>query len=205
MDYQIISRNCEIINNLFSGIAYVGLLLGYEFVHDAMEDELIIKFLQSYMDREATSTLKPVPGIDLNDYKSQIVQRFRNSHVRDTLARLAVDGSDRILKFVLPVIHERLTNNATIWMSAAIVATFAFYANGISDTGKSIEIVDRNKDKLNAMTKDLRVGNVGIKNQHSLFGDLVDNPIFVDTFNEIYGKLPVLGTRKVIEWLIKKN
>lgn len=188
-----------------SAIAYVGLLLDYEFVHDAMQDTLIVQYLQAYMDREATNTLKPLPGIDLKDYKAQTVLRFQNSYVRDTLARLAVDGSDRILKFVLPVIHDRLAKKESIWMGAAIVATFVFYANGTSDSGKSIEIVDRNKDKLIAMTDDFRVSELGIENQHLLFGDLVDNAIFVDTFNEIYKKLKESGTRKTVEWLLQKN
>lgn len=180
-------------------------MLDYEFVHDAMQDALIVEYLQAYMDREATSTLKPLPGIDLKDYKAQTVLRFQNSHVRDTLARLAVDGSDRILKFVLPVIHDRLAKKESIWMGAVIVVTFTFYANGVSDSGKSIEIVDRNKDKLKAMTDDFRVGGLAIKNQQLLFGDLVDNPIFVDTCTEIYKKLQESGTRRTIEWLLQKN
>lgn len=188
-----------------TAIAYVGLLLDFEFVHDAMQDELITKFMQAYMDREATSTLKPLPGIDLKDYKAQTVQRFQNSYVRDTLARLAVDGSDRILKFVLPVIYDRLASNQNIWLSTAIVATFAFYANGVSVTGKSITIVDRNKDKLIAMAEGFQVGNSGIDNQRTLFGDLVDNSVFVKTFNEIYKNLRDSGARKTIKWLIEQD
>lgn len=158
------------------------------------------------MDCEATNTLKPLPGIDLKDYKAQIVLRFQNSHVRDTLARLAFDGSDRILKFVLPVVHDRLAKKESIWLGASIVATFAFlYVNGSSDSGQTIEIVDRNIDKLKAMSEDFRSGDLGIKNQRSLFGDLVDDSVFVDTFNEIYKNLTGLGTRKTLEWLIQKS
>ncbi|XP_037024427.1 mannitol dehydrogenase DSF1-like [Bradysia coprophila] len=195
----------RLLNAGHQAIAYVGLLLDYEFVHDAMQDSLIVKYLQAYMDREATHTLKPLPGIDVSDYKAQLVERFQNSYVRDTLARLAVDGSDRILKFVLPVIQHRLAKKEPIWMGVAIVATFAFYANGKTDSGKSIEIVDRNSDKLKALTDKLRVDEKGIKSQHTLFGDSVDNAAFVDTFNEIYKKLQTVGTSKTIEWLIQKN
>lgn len=187
----------------FSAIAYVGLLLDYEYVHDVMQDTLVINYLRAYMDREATSTLKPLPGIDLNDYKAQTVLRFQNSYVRDTLARLAVDGSDRILKFVLPVIHDRLAKKQSIWMGTAIVATFVYYAKGISDSGKSIEIVDRNRDKLVAMVTEFSVNDMGIKKQRSLFGDLVDDSMFVQTFNEIYKMLEQSGTRKTVEWLIQ--
>ncbi len=170
-----------------------------------MQDPLITNYLQAYMDREASATLKPVPGIDLKDYKIQTVLRFQNSHVRDTLARLAVDGSDRVLKFVLPVIHDRLAKNASIWMGTAIVATFVLYANGNSDSGKSIEIVDRNKDKLKTMTETFNGDEMAIKRQQSLFGDLVDNKTFVDTFNEIYKMLKKSGTRKTVQWLIQKS
>ncbi|KAJ6649784.1 Mannitol 2-dehydrogenase [Pseudolycoriella hygida] len=195
----------RLLNAGHQAIAYTGLLLDYEFVHDAMQDDLIVQYLQAYMDREATYTLKPLPGIDVTDYKAQIVLRFQNSYVRDTLARLAVDGSDRILKFVLPVIHDRIAKKASIWMGTAIVATFVFYANGFSDSGKSIQIVDRNVDKLKTMTDDFHAGELGIQNQQSLFGDLVYDSGFVDTFNEIYKKLQETGTRQTIEWLIQKN
>lgn len=180
-------------------------MLDYEFVHDAMQDSLIVKYYQAYMDREATHTLRPLPGINITDYKAQLVQRFQNSYVRDTLARLAFDGSDRVLKFVLPVIQDRLAKNESIWMGVAIVATFAFYANGVSDSGKSLAIVDRNTDKLKALTDKLRVDNTAIKSQHTLFGDSVDNAVFVNTFNEIYKKLQTEGTKKTIEWLLQKN
>jgi mannitol 2-dehydrogenase len=195
----------RLLNAGHQAIAYVGLLLDYDFVHDAMQDPLIVKYLQAYMDREATHTLKPLPGIDLKDYKAQLVERFQNSYVRDTLARLAVDGSDRILKFVLPVIQDRLAKKESIWMGVAIVATFAFYANGSSDSGKSIQIVDRNNDKLKTLTERLRADQMGIKSQQALFGDLVDNTVFVDTFNEIYKMLQTAGTGKTIEWLLQKN
>lgn len=180
-------------------------MLDYEFVHDAMEDSLIVKYLQAYMDREATHTLKPLPGIDLTDYKAQLVERFQNSYVRDTLARLAVDGSDRVLKFVLPVIQDRLAKKESVWMGVSIVATFAFYANGRSDSGKSIQIVDRNNDKLTVLIDKLRTDDKGIKSQHTLFGDSVENAVFVDTFNEIYKMLQKVGTGKTIEWLLQKK
>ena len=39
------------------------------------------------MDREATPTLSPVPGIDLDAYKHQLIERFSNASVRDTVAQ----------------------------------------------------------------------------------------------------------------------
>ena len=60
------------------------------------------------MDGEATPTLSPVPGIDLDDYKQQLIERFANPEIRDTLARLCAESSDRIPKWLVPVIRHNL-------------------------------------------------------------------------------------------------
>lgn len=79
----------RLLNAGHQGIAYFGLLLGYNFVHDVTQNELIVNFYKKYMEREAETTLKPVTGIDINQYELKLIERFRNPYVRDTLARLA--------------------------------------------------------------------------------------------------------------------
>ena len=71
---------------------------------------------------------KPVPGIDLPDYKRTLIERFANPGVRDTIARLCVGSSDRIPKWLLPVIRANLGTGAPIRLSAATVASWARYA-----------------------------------------------------------------------------
>jgi mannitol 2-dehydrogenase len=58
------------------------------------------------MDDEATPTLAPVPGVDLDAYKAELIERFANPEVRDTLARLCAFGSDRIPKWLVPVVRH---------------------------------------------------------------------------------------------------
>ena len=53
-------------------------------------------FLLGYMNEEATPTLPPVPGVDLTEYKHTLIERFSNPQVRDTIARLCAESSDRI-------------------------------------------------------------------------------------------------------------
>lgn len=151
----------RLINAGHQAIAYFGLMLDYVFVHDVTKNELIVNFLQAYMDREATSTLKPLVGIDVEQYKAKIVERFQNPYVCDTLARLAVDGSDRVPKFVLPVICDRLSKGENIWQSTAIVASFAAYLDEKSESGKAINIVDRIKDKLAVFSQNLHNNSSG--------------------------------------------
>jgi len=75
---------------------------GYRLVHEVAQDPLFANFLLDYMNHEATPTLAPVPGIDLEGYKHQLIERFSSAAVRDTVARLCAESSDRIPQFCFP-------------------------------------------------------------------------------------------------------
>ena len=92
----------RLLNASHQCLCYFAYLCGYRLVHDAAGDPLFAEFLLAYMDSEATPTLLPVPGIDLPDYKRTLIERFANPGVRDTVARLCSDSSDRIPKWLLP-------------------------------------------------------------------------------------------------------
>ena len=68
-------------------LCYFAWLCGYRLVHNAARDELFAEFLMAYFDSEAMPTLRPVPGIDLPVYSRELVARFANPGVRDTVAR----------------------------------------------------------------------------------------------------------------------
>src|SRR4029079_8500097 len=100
------------------------------------------------MELEGSPTLAPVPGIDLPAYRAQLIERFSNAHVRDTVARLCAESSDRIPKWVLPVIRENLAAERDVRLASAVVASWARYAEGIDEQGDPIEVVDRLADTL---------------------------------------------------------
>ncbi|GAA3190928.1 hypothetical protein GCM10020255_090120 [Rhodococcus baikonurensis] len=115
----------RLLNASHQGIAYFGYLAGYRLVHEACQDELLSGFLLDYMNLEATPTLDPVPGVDLDQYKKTLIERFSNPQVRDTIARLCAESSDRIPKWLLPVIRTQLDTGGPINLSTAIVASWA--------------------------------------------------------------------------------
>lgn len=79
----------RLLNAGHQGIAYFGLLMGYQFVHDVTQNELIVDYYKAYMEKEAEHTLRPISGINLREYQLKLVERFQNPYIRDTLARLA--------------------------------------------------------------------------------------------------------------------
>jgi mannitol 2-dehydrogenase len=135
----------RLLNASHQGLCFFSHLIGYKYVHEAMEDPLIVELLQRYMDEEATPTLLPVPGVDLVEYKAQLIERFSNRYILDTTARLAAESSDRIPKFILPVVHELLKANLSVRLSAAIIASWARYAEALRRRLKSVASLLRSR------------------------------------------------------------
>ena len=168
----------RLLNASHQALCYFGYLAGYRLVHEVAQDPLFAGFLRDYMDAEATPTLSPVPGIDLDAYKGQLIERFSNSAVRDTVARLCAESSDRIPKWLLPVIRENLAAGRAVTLSAAVVASWARYAEGVDEDGQPINVVDRLADQLTAAAQRQRTDPLAFVANRELFGDLVDEPGF---------------------------
>lgn len=193
----------RLLNASHQGMCYFGYLAGYRYAHEVCQDPLFAQFLLDYMDKEATPTLQPVPGIDLDEYKHTLIERFSNEHVRDTLARLCAESSDRIPKWLLPVIRINLENGGEIRRSAAIVASWARYDEGIDEQGNPIDVVDRLKDSLMAAASRQRQEPLSFISQREVFGDLIDNQEFVAAYTSALIRLHAQGARATVQSLVE--
>jgi mannitol 2-dehydrogenase len=191
----------RLLNASHQGLCYFGYLAGYRLVHEVCQDPLFANFLLAYMDREATPTLAPVPGIDLDEYKPNLIARFSNPHVRDTVARLCAESSDRIPKWLLPVIRHNLAHGGEITRSAAVVASWARYAEGVDEHGNPIEVVDRLADRLVANARGQRADPLAFLADRELFGDLVEDERFTAVYREHLDSLHEHGARATLEKL----
>lgn len=191
----------RLLNASHQGIAYFGYLCGYRLVHEAAQDPLFRRFLLGYMDEEATPTLAPVPGIDLPAYKRTLIERFSNPEVRDTIARLCAESSDRIPKWVLPVIREQLAKDGEIRRATGIVASWARYAEGRDEQGQPIEVVDRLAGSLVAIARRNREDPDAFIANREVFGDLVDDKRFVTAYRSTLAALYERGAKATLEWL----
>jgi mannitol 2-dehydrogenase len=192
----------RLLNASHQALCYFGYLAGYRLVHEVAQDQLFADFLLAYMEREGSPTLAPVPGIDLAAYRAQLIERFSNSHVRDTVARLCAESSDRIPKWVLPVIRENLAAGRDVRLASAIVASWARYAEGVDEQGESIEVVDRLADTLTARARQQRADPLAFVRDRELFGDLIDHEPFVTAFLDMLSSLYERGSRASLERLM---
>ena len=193
----------RLINAGHQALCYFAYLAGYRLVHDAAGDPLFAKFLQRYMDEEGTPALKPVPGIDLDDYKRTAIERFANPGVRDTIVRLCFGSSDRIPQWLLPVVRENLRTGGPVELSAAVVASWARYAEGVDEQGEPIDVQDQLADSLVPLAKSQLDNPTAFIENTALFGDLVQQPRFVDAYVRTLDSLHRNGARATLEQLVE--
>ncbi|MEV3902559.1 mannitol dehydrogenase family protein [Mycobacterium sp. NPDC050551] len=192
----------RLLNAGHQALCYFAYLSGYRLVHDAAGDPLIAEFLRQYMDSEATPTLKPVPGIDLPDYKRTLIERFANPGVRDTVARLCFGSSDRIPQWLLPVIRENLKSGAPVRLSAAVVASWARYAEGVDEQGEPIDVQDQRAETLIPLAKAQHDNPLAFIEYTDLFGDLAEQSRFAEAYTWALESLHRDGARATLERLV---
>jgi mannitol 2-dehydrogenase len=192
----------RLLNASHQGLAYFGYLAGLRFAHEAATDPLIEALVRRYMREEAEPTLGTVPGIELADYEQSLIERFANPYVRDTLLRLATDGSDRIAKFVLPVVRDRVAAGHPVALSAAIAASWAVFARGVDEQGAAIDVSDRQsavvRDAVTRATDDPAV----FVADERLFGDLAGASAFTEAFVRAYRMIRDRGAREALALII---
>jgi mannitol 2-dehydrogenase len=183
----------RLLNASHQALCYIGMLVGYQLVHETMEDADIRRLVEKMMDEEVTPILPDVPGIDLADYKRTLIERFANPAIRDQLSRIGIYGSSGIPKFVLPSVEEQLKRGGPIKLLGFTVAAWFRYLKGLDESGKEMPMLDplapALRERAKAAGKDARQ----LLNMREVFSEeLANAPAFVkevsDTLNSFYAE-----------------
>jgi mannitol 2-dehydrogenase len=197
----------RLLNASHQAIAYFGAPFGYVLVDEALRDDSVRDFLVEYMVKEAAPTLGELPGIDVDAYMATLIERFSNPMMRDTLKRLATDGSNRMATFTLPAIRANLAAGRPVPLGAAMVVAWAHFWE-LAGMGQlpATEIPD---DVLAA-----EMTEAALK-QHSdptafielerLFGTLSTNPEFRKAFLSAREALVALGERGFLDSVLASD
>lgn len=86
----------RILNGAHSTIAYLGLLRGAASVAEAMRDDALARFAEVMVRDEIQPFVGSVPGLDLDQYRADVMQRFRNPAIAHRLEQIAIDGSQKL-------------------------------------------------------------------------------------------------------------
>jgi mannitol 2-dehydrogenase len=196
MPYELMKL--RLLNASHQALAYPGILAGRELVHEVCRDPVFADFLLAYMRLEAIPTLQPVPGIDLDAYCRELIARFSNEAVRDTNARLAFDGSERIPKFLLPVLRDQLERGGEIKRCAFVLAAWSRFLEGVDENGNPTPVNDRRAAELYAATQAEYETPGAFLDYQPVFGDLGTNQRLRDLFIDFRAKLIERGARSTI-------
>jgi len=99
----------RLLNGAHSTLAYVGLLLGYASIGEAMGDSRLAAFVETMMRQDIAVSLRKTRGLDFDAYISDILKRFRNPALTHTLYQIASDGSQKLPYRLLSTITDALT------------------------------------------------------------------------------------------------
>lgn len=113
-------------------------------------------------------------------HQATLIERFSNPEVRDTLARLGAESSDRIPRWLVPVINDNLACGDPVEVAAAICASWARCAEGTGEHGEAFTIVDRYADRLRETAGTQDQDPLACLRQDQFFGTLAEAPRFTE-------------------------
>jgi mannitol 2-dehydrogenase len=188
----------RLLNASHSAMGYLGYLAGYRYIHDVMGDPLFRELVARMMEDEVTTLLPPVPGVDLPDYKRTLLERFANPKIGDQVARICLDGSAKVPKFLLPSLTEALASGKPHRLLTLAIAGWFRYLQGSDDQGETIAIQDPRADELHALALEGRENPRPLLTVRNIFGALGDNEAFVAELGEALHRLDADGTKATL-------
>ncbi len=193
----------RILNGGHAVLAYAGGLLDVHFVHEAMEHPLVHAFFDKVECDEIIPTVPPVPGTNIQDYYKLIERRFANPKIGDTIRRLALDGSNRQPKFIVPPMADRLRAGKSIKGLALESALWCRYCYGTTDSGKITEPNDPSWDRLQKAAHIAKADPVTWLAMHDIYGDVGKHPEMLKEFTSALNSLWTIGTTATLTNYVK--
>ena len=188
----------RLLNAGHSALGYLGWLAGFRTIDRVAADPQFQQFLRRLWDTEVTPLLPAVPGINLDDYKATLLVRFANPRIGDQVARICLDGSAKMPKFLLPSVHEQLARGHVPPLLTLATAGWFRYLSGTDEQGQPIPLEDPMAAILQERALSGGPDPRSLLSLRALFGDLGDHPAFVAELQSALRQLYTDGTRATL-------
>jgi len=133
-------------------LSYPSFIAGYRKVDEAMQDTSIVKLIKDFMDRDITPLVPAPAGIDLDDYKQTLIERFANRSVSDQVSRLCFDGISKFPVYIMPNLAKIIQQEQDTTRVAFLFAAYRHYLKyPTDDRGIAYEIAEIMVIPLNAL------------------------------------------------------
>lgn len=168
----------RLLNASHLAVAGLGRLAGYRYIDETLRDADFRAYMQALMDRETGPTLPSVPGVDLTVYKSELIERFANPKIKDTVDRVNTDAPINLL---VDPIRDRLKSGADAGLLALALAAWLKRVRGTDDSGAPIQVIHPLAELLRTRAVEGGSDPRPLLSIESLFGDLIEHSRFTQT------------------------
>lgn len=196
LPYEIMKM--RLLNASHVAMGYLGALAGYRTIDGVMGDHVFRCFIEHQMRDEVAPLLPPLSGVDLADYRRTLILRFANPKIGDQVARVCMDGSAKVPKFLVPALVDALGAGAPHRCLTLALAGWLRYLGGADDLGKQITIQDPRAQELQALASAGRDDPRPVLGLRDLFGDLVEREAFVAELQTALRSLHEQGARATV-------
>ncbi len=190
----------RLLNGPHSTIAYLGYLMGYEFVSDAMADPDLSSFIFALQEKEIAPTLSTPAGLPLAPYIMELNERFCNPALRHKTWQIAMDGSQKLPQRLVETIRAQLKEDGPIDRLSLAIAAWTQYVSGTDENGEAIDVRDPMAERLRKIGQE--AGNDPIDRARAflsvskIFGDdLIQSERFCSALSKAIEVLRKRGAR----------
>lgn len=180
----------RLLNAGHSVIGIFGALMGIQTIDTCTENTELRKVLRKFWDKEATPVLDEVEGIDLNEYKDSLLERFANPNIKDKVSRICSESSAKLPKFLFPTINDNLHKGGEIEIATFLIAAWCYYSDKqIDQNGQTLEIIDALTIQLHQAAKKTTEDALSFLRIREVFGDLIKNQTFTNLYVRLVNRL----------------
>ena len=173
----------RMVNGAHSALAYLGAMAGWRTVDRAVAVPAMHRYLDTMMRDEIAPTLPALPGLDLDDYRTRLLQRFANPALQHQTHQIAMDGSQKLPQRLLGTIRDRIAEGRAYDRLALAVAGWIHYLRGSDETRTPHAVSDPLAGELSArlapLAHSVHDGVAHLAAFEPVFGDLGRDVRFV--------------------------
>lgn len=173
----------RLLNAGHSVLGILGAIHGHTTINACVQDEVFANYLRAFLDKEATPILGDIKGINLENYKDSLLERFANPNIKDSVSRICSESSAKLPKFLITTIHENLAKGGSIKFATLVLAAWCYYSDKEADQhGRPLEIIDVLQSELHQAAAKTKNDPLAFIKQENLFGNLAKNNRFVEVY-----------------------
>jgi mannitol 2-dehydrogenase len=195
----------RLLNGTHSALGYLGYLLGYRRLDEAIADPLLRRYAEGLMFEEVGPLLPGLGGADLAGYGRSLLSRFANPRISDRLQRLCARGSTKIPAYLLPSLSEAIEQGRPHTRLTLALAAWIRYLRGVDFEANRIEVKDPLKPDLQPLARKASHDLRPLLEVRSVFGDLAGDDDFVQQLEATLNHLDRYGPAAALDACLARD